>query len=186
MTNVFIFHGTGGHPLENWFPWLKAELEQRECTVTVPQFPNAGHPTPETWYPELEKYKADIGPDSILIGHSLGGAILLRLLEMLDVRVKAVFIVAAPIGVLPIKYYETDKPFIENSFDWKKIKNSSKYFCVIHSPDDPLVSFGNGEKIARETDAEFISIPHAGHFNTSAGYTEFPLLLERILSRIEA
>jgi hypothetical protein len=24
--NAFIFHGTEGHPQENWFPWMKEKL----------------------------------------------------------------------------------------------------------------------------------------------------------------
>src|SRR3989338_4142675 len=40
MSNVFIFHGTGGYPEENWFPWLKKELEELECKVIIPKFPS--------------------------------------------------------------------------------------------------------------------------------------------------
>lgn len=39
MNNVFIFHGTEGYPEENWFPWMKRELEQNGCSAFVPQFP---------------------------------------------------------------------------------------------------------------------------------------------------
>jgi predicted alpha/beta-fold hydrolase len=38
VTNIFIFHGTEGHPKENWFPWLKSELEAKDYNVIVPQF----------------------------------------------------------------------------------------------------------------------------------------------------
>ena len=39
MANIFIIHGTEGYPEENWFPWLKKELEQKGHIVFVPQFP---------------------------------------------------------------------------------------------------------------------------------------------------
>ena len=38
-SDIFIFHGTGGYPKENWFPWLKQQLEIKGFNVTVPQFP---------------------------------------------------------------------------------------------------------------------------------------------------
>ena len=40
MKNVIIIHGTEGYPEENWFPWLKKNLEERGYNVTVPQFPS--------------------------------------------------------------------------------------------------------------------------------------------------
>ena len=39
MATVFIIHGSYGHPGENWFPWLKDELEKIGHRVCVPQFP---------------------------------------------------------------------------------------------------------------------------------------------------
>lgn len=39
MANVIIIHGAYGNPEENWFPWLKKELEKLDCRVFVPKFP---------------------------------------------------------------------------------------------------------------------------------------------------
>jgi len=39
MPNVIFFHGAYGDGQENWFPWLKGELEEIGCTVIVPVFP---------------------------------------------------------------------------------------------------------------------------------------------------
>ena len=57
MATAFIFHGTGGYPEENWFPWLKRELESLDYKVIVPQFPTPENQTLENWFAIFEKYK---------------------------------------------------------------------------------------------------------------------------------
>ncbi|MFH1222214.1 MAG: alpha/beta fold hydrolase [Candidatus Micrarchaeota archaeon] len=180
MTNVFIIHGTAGYPEENWFPWLKKELEQLGYNVFVPQFPTPENQTLENWFKVFENYKDDFTPDTILIGHSLGGAFILRVLEKSKVQIKAAFLVAAPIGVLPIKNYEGDKPFIGKPFDWTAIRKNCKKFFVFHSDTDPFVSLGNGEQLAKNLGVDLIFVKNAGHFNAKAGYTKFDLLLQKI------
>ncbi len=178
--NAFIFHGTAGYPGENWFPWLKKELESSGCNVIIPQFPTPEGQTLGNWFEVFEQYKQDYGPETILIGHSLGGAFLLRVLERYNVKIKAAFLVAAPIGILPLKNYETDKPFIGHQFDWEKIRKNSGKFFVFHSDNDPFVSLGNGQELAKRLGTELIFIPKAGHFNAAAGYLKFETLLDRI------
>ena len=39
MKKVVIIHGANGSPEENWFPWLKKELETKGIEVIIPQFP---------------------------------------------------------------------------------------------------------------------------------------------------
>lgn len=38
----------------------------------------------------------------------------------------------------------------------------------------------NGEELARQLGVELSFVPNAGHFNKTAGYTEFPQLLEKL------
>ena len=109
MKNAFIFHGTGGHAGENWFPWLKSELEKIGYEVFIPQFPTPENQTLEMWMEAFGNYEKELNSDTLLIGHSLGGAFLLRLLEKSIPRAKAAFFISVPVGVLPIKNYEGDK-----------------------------------------------------------------------------
>ena len=185
MTNVFIFHGTKGYPEENWFPWLKQKLEKLNCRVLVPQFPTPKNQTLENWFKVLKNYEQFYNESTILVGHSLGGAFLLRVLEKYNIKIKAAFIIAAPIGIIPIKNYESDKIFLgEFAFDWNKIKNHCKKFFVFYSDNDPYVSLGNGEELSKKLNAKLIFIPNAGHFNKSAGYEKFDVLFEKIKNQI--
>ena len=184
MKTAFIFHGTGGYPEENWFPWMKKELEKIGYSVFVPQFPTPNNQTPENWFKALDNYKNKINNETVLIGHSLGGAFLLRVLENLKVKVKLSCIVAAPAGILPIKNYEGDKPFISKPFDWAKIRKNSGKFVIFHSDNDPYVCLGNGKKLAKKLGSKLNVVPDAGHFNKAAGYTKFPELLKKIKENI--
>ncbi|MFH1450418.1 MAG: alpha/beta fold hydrolase, partial [archaeon] len=180
MKYAIIIHGTGGYPEENWFPWLKEQMKPHGYEVIIPQFPTPENQNPETWFEVFRDYEKYLNNDTILIGHSCGGAFLLRVLEKISVRIKASVFVAASAGVKPIKYYEIDRPFVEKPFDWEKISSSSDYFFVFHSEDDPLICIKNGEKIVQKLGVNLIRLKNAGHFNAKAGYTKFDLLLNKL------
>ncbi len=180
MKNALIIHGTGGNPQENWFPWVKAQLTSHSYHVEVPQFPTPEDQNPEAWFKTLAPYAPSFNEETILIGHSCGGAFLLRVLEQLKTKIKTAVFVAASAGVKPIKYYEVDRPFVEAPFDWNNIRSGAAHFLVFHSEDDPFICIENGELIAREVGVELIRHKTAGHFNAKAGYTTFEELVERL------
>jgi predicted alpha/beta hydrolase family esterase len=182
QSNVFIFHGTEGYPEENWFPWLKGALEAKGCKVFVPQFPSLPVVPSKVseWQEVFKSYEQYVDENTIFIGHSLGGVFALRLLEQLKNPVRAVFLVGTPVGVKPITNYDRDSSFSGFDFNWSTIQSNSKYFTVYQSDDDPYVSLGNGEQLAKELGVELTFIPNAGHFNKKAGYISFPDLLEKV------
>ncbi len=180
MKHAFIFHGTGGYPEENWFPWMKSELDKKGYTTKVPQFPTPEAQTPETWMSTFKQYEDLLNEDTILIGHSLGGTFLLHVLEKYDKRVTSAHFIATPIGIMPIKNIKTDKPFLEKSFDWEKIKSRTSHFSVFHSDNDPYVGLENGKQLAQNLGVKLTFIKNAGHFNKAAGYLEFKELLKTI------
>lgn len=186
--NIFIFHGTEGHPKENWFPWLKQELEAKGYNVIVPQFPSPPVVPARVseWFNVLKEYDKYIDENTVFVGHSLGGIFTLRVLEKLEHPVKAAFFVGAPIGVKPILNYDRDSSFSGFDFDWDNIRSKAKNFVVYQSDDDPYVGLGNGKELARHLGIELSFIPNAGHFNTKAGYTEFGDLKDKFLDILGA
>ena len=181
MKNAIIIHGTEGYPEENWFPWLKNELEQQGYKVSVPQFPSPPviPANISEWFDVLKDYEID--EDTLLIGHSLGGVFTLRILENLGHSVKGAFFVGTPVGIKPITYYDRDVAFSGFEFDWDKIRKNARHFVVFQSDDDPYVGLANGEKLAEELGITLNFVPNSGHFNAKAGYTEFPDLLKEIM-----
>ena len=148
----------------------------------MPQFPSPPVVPSKIseWFEVLKNYKQYIDENTILIGHSLGGVFVLWVLEKLKHPVRAIFLVGTPIGVKPITNYDRDSSFSSFDFDWEKIKNNSRSFTVFHSDNDPYVSLGNGEQLAKELGVTLTFIPNAGHFNVKAGYLSFPDLLNKI------
>ena len=178
--NAFIFHGTGGYPEENWFPWLRKKLEKENCKVFVPHFPTPEGQSLESWMKVLDEYREHINENTIFIGHSLGGVFLLHLLPRLPHKTKAAFLVGTPIGVRSIKNYEQDKAFAGFDFNWEEIKKKSNTFVVFHSNNDPYFALENGEKLAKHLGVKLSFIPNAGHFNATAGYLKFDELWEEL------
>ncbi|MFH0701208.1 MAG: alpha/beta hydrolase, partial [Candidatus Woesearchaeota archaeon] len=115
MTNIFIIHGSYGSPQENWFPWLKAELEKLGCPVFVLKFPTPEKQSLESWMKVFNKYEKEINDKSIVVGHSLGPAFLLSFLE--KHRVKAAFFVAGFVGKLDNSNFDSiNDTFVNKSF----------------------------------------------------------------------
>lgn len=186
-TKVFIFHGTEGHPGENWFPWLKNELEGKGCEVIVPQFPSPPVVAAKIseWFEVLKSYMDEMDENTVIIGHSLGGVFTLRVLEQLNQPIKAGFLVGTPIGAKPILNYERDVAFSGFDFNWDAIRKNSKHFEVYQSDDDPYVGLANGQELAEHLGVKLNFIPNAGHFNTKAGYTAFPVLRDKVLTVLQ-
>lgn len=184
--NIILIHGAYGHPKENWFPWLKTELEKLGCNIIIPRFPTPEGQNLDNWMRILNKYNEYFDSDTILVGHSIGPALILRKLEILEEPVKASFLVAGCIGKLGIDDFDKiNASFFENPFDWNEIKKNSKHFFVYHSDNDPYVPLEMGKELANKLGVEVILVKGGGHLNEKVGYTKFPLILEDIKKLIK-
>jgi len=176
-----MVHGAYGDPDENWFPWLKEQLEKLGHNVYTPKFPTPENQNLENWEKIFSDYKKYINNDTILIGHSLGVTFLLTVLEQINVKVKVTFFVSGFVNKLNNPEFDNiNKTFIVKEFDWEKIKANCEKCYIFHSDNDPYVALSEGEEIAKKLNTKLTLIKDAGHFNTKAGYDKFKELLELI------
>lgn len=181
MKTAFIIHGAYGNSKENWLPWLKRELEAHGWQVIVPDFPTPENQSLGNWKREFEKYEKSIGKDSIFIGHSIGAAFVLSVIEEVGQPVKAAYLVAGFVSPLGNEFDALNKTFLEKKFDWAKIRKNCGKFVIFSSDNDPYVPLEKGEEMSQKLGVEMIVVEGAGHFNEKAGYKKFALLLENIL-----
>jgi len=179
---VFIIHGSYGSPKENWYPWLRGELERLGYRVYVRRLPKPPNQSLQSWRRKFRRYEKKIKPDSIVIGHSLGCAFLLDVLERK--KVKSAFFVSGFTGLLHNKFDEVNRTFVSKSFDWEKIRKHCGRFTLLHSNNDPYVPLRKAETLAKKLGASVTVVRGAGHFNKFSGYRKFGRLLREItLSR---
>ncbi len=179
----FIIHGAFGHPGENWFPWLKAELEKAGHEVVLPAFPTPDGQSLDSWMHVFEPYLKGIDSDTVLVGHSLGPAFILTVLERLEVQVKACIFVAGFVGTLGKDQFDLiNRSFIDKEFDWEKIRANCRRFIIYHSQNDPYVPLSKAEDLGRKLGVKPRIINDGGHFNEAYGYTSFPQVLHDVLT----
>jgi len=185
MKNALILHGGANNHTGNWFPWLKKELEKKGYRVWVPDLPDADRPNRKKWLNTIFSNKDwKFNNDSLLVGHSAGATLILRILENLPEgeKVNKALLVAGAInlGTMP-QFFKYKRSLAKGSFDWKKIKKSCEKFYFIHSDNDPYDCGEDQGKILQEQlDGELIIKKGEGHFNLEKGskYKKFPLILE--------
>lgn len=178
--NFFIIHGIYGHPEENWFPWLKKELEKKGYEVIVPKFPTPIGQSLESWLKIIKTQEDKINYDTVMIGHSLGAAFILNYLEQTDKEIKAAFLVAGYHKMLDNEFKELNKSFVGKKFNWNKIIENCENFYVITSDNDPYIPLEVNRQLNILVDGELHIIKNGGHLNSKAGFDKFPFLLELI------
>ena len=175
--NLFLIHGFRGGPhIPAWYPWLAAEVGKRGMNVYVPQFPDPDAPQESAWLDViLRLVPAEKFPQTIFVGHSLGGVALLRALEQAKTKAAGAILVGAPKspgGGRPIE------SFFSKPFDFAAIRSHSTPSICIYSKDDPYVPYEDGLHYAKNLNARLISFEQSGHFEKQE---TFPAVLNLIL-----
>jgi predicted alpha/beta hydrolase family esterase len=121
---------------------------------------------------------------TVLVGHSLGAAFALRLIERVVEPVAGLFLAAGFVGALGLPDYDTiNHSFFVAPFDWPAIRErKGRVFRCWAGENDPYVPLSRSPDIATCLEAPLEIVSGGGHLNRETGFTTFPQMLDAILS----
>lgn len=183
MSNrVFLIHGWGSSPRNDWLPWAIKELESRGYEVIAPSMPDTDHPTINAWVDTLAQLVGTPRATDIFIGHSVGTQTILRYLATIHLPVAHVILVAPWLTLTnlgPDEPYEVIESWITTPIDFTKVRPMARKFTVVLSDNDPWVPYqSTKDSFSQLLTTNIITFPHHSHFHEDAGYTTFPELLD--------
>jgi uncharacterized protein len=182
---VIILHGAHGGPDTNWFPWLHTALEAAGIDVLRPRFPTPEGQSLSAWLDGYDRAveTLPIAP-TVLVGHSLGAAFALRLVERASEPVAGLFLAAGFIGALGLPDYDTiNHSFFAAPFDWPAIHaRKGRAVRCWAGENDPYVPLSRSQDMATCLEAPLDLVSGGGHLSSETGFTTFPEMRDAILS----
>lgn len=174
MKKAVILHAWYGSPEAEWYPWLKTELEKKGFEVLVPELP-----TMPTKSPDMEtmlKYIIDgrfVDENTVVIGHSLGSVLALRLAERVKFR-QGILLAGWDYNDLTPEH----QTFWKNMMNHELIKKNVAEWVTIISDNDPYVTKFIAHEMADRLGAKTVDAGMKGHFLTKDGVTEVNEVLD--------
>lgn len=178
--NAIIFHGTGEKPGNYWYGWLKEELEQAGYSVVSPHYPELNQEPIDTFIPKVMSENR-FDEETVLVGHSAGGPLLLSILERLENPVRQAILVAGYSNRLP---GEERDPVLQADYDWDAIKRNVDDIVFINSVNDPWGCNAEQGRAMFDKLGGTQIIRNEGHFGSGSfnqPYPKFPLVKALIL-----
>ncbi len=172
---IILVHGYKSSPKSGFFPWLERELRARDFDVVAPELPNPEEPDRDVWTEALVKAAVPLTENTIIVGHSLGGAAALRMLEAAEARSTphAMVMISTPWMIKDEKF----RGFFMSELDFEVLMWRASKFVVIHAKNDPIIPVEHSTRYASAFHAKLIT-PEAGeHFQGE----EYPIILQSIL-----
>lgn len=164
-----------------WMPWLQKQLLIKDITAQTPEVPHSYKPRWDTWVKEVERF--EIGPETMLVGHSCGGGFWVRYLsEHPKLHVGKVVLVAPWINPEDDPASDT-ADFFHFKIDPGLVKRTKG--LMIFNSDNDMKTIHNTVEILRKKlkGHDYREFPNYGHFCLEDGMSmEFPELLAELLS----
>lgn len=182
---IFLVHGWGGSPRNDWFPWVKVSLMKKGYEVIIPEMPETEHPKINPWVNNLSIVVGDPLTTDIFIGHSIGCQTILRYFEKLNnnQRVESAVLIA-PWWFLVLDENEDQAdadPWLNSFINFENVKSKAKKYICVFSDNDPFVPLAKNIKFFKQNlNPEIITKEKCGHFTESDGFLKLEFLPELI------
>ncbi len=175
--NFLILHGRNGSPKSHLFPWLKSELEKKGYKVQAPFLPNTDEPDDEEQTQFVLK-KCKLDKNTVIVGHSFGGIVALRLLEK-GIKAQKVVLLCTPFfgKFLDNKVRASVTRACRKGFNFKKILAGKTSFDLLYDTTDYVVPLSDGETFSKKLKVPLNTV--AGKEPHLSGKRE-PAVLEKL------
>lgn len=181
---ALLVHGYNGVP--KIYGYFQKELKRNGYKVIIPEFPVREDITIGSYFEVFDKYKDQINPETILIGHSIGNAMIVKYLSANNLSAKA-YIGLAGFGNPFIVNGRDDlnkvvEPLGLTDIETNAFKKLVEKRYAIYSDNDHIVPFGNLQEFPKMIGAEEFLVPGIGHMGKKSGLEKLPIVIELIVN----
>ena len=182
IKTFIILHGWQESSGTRFYPWLKAQLESRQARAVVLDLPNSADPKENEQVDYvLKNHKFD--ENTVLVGHSLGSVIAMKVLEKLPNKIAGLITVG---GFANPKFKDHPRPFEKNfnwKFNFKKIKKQAEFINVLQDMNDDAVADAQAQQLADVFDTKVIKrAGESSHFRSEQEPEVLKLCLAAIIN----
>ena len=156
-SRFLLLHGRGSSSKGEYHQWLKAELEKRGYEVEVVDLPHPEEPSDKEQADYVEQH-CTLDERTVIVGHSFGGVVALRLLER-GHKLRRVVLVSTPFSgkFLDGKVRKSVTAALKKGFDFDTIKKNAKTFMIVPDGKDPVVPATDADAYVKALEAMFMT-----------------------------
>jgi predicted alpha/beta hydrolase family esterase len=182
MKRIVLLHGNGGGSgQDQWFPYIKRELEKMGVVCVAPDLPDAQLARKQFWFPYFTD-ELKLGSNDIVVGHSSGALAILKYAE--EHRLAGSVLVGTYYTDLG---YEDERTsgYFDTPWQWDNIKANQEWTAIFASTDDPFIPIEEPRYIRDRLGSEYFEFTDQGHFGLEdPPKSEFPELFELLKQKL--
>ncbi len=164
-TNFVFLHGFyRTQDVKDPLKWLSQQLEKKDNFYEI--LPDANKPNKEK-QTEFVLKNAKINENTVIVTHSVGGVLALKMIEENDLKIKKLVLISTSLEKPEKRKIEELESYNKgNKFDFDKIKSLVGEIVFFQASEDHVLTEEEQEEAARKLGARLIKVEDsASHFN---------------------